>query len=59
MKKYIKRLNWFGASIVFFTCCAGAASNTNVNSIIEWAFLVIIFGIPFSLMFLFLGIEPK
>jgi len=53
--RYIKKLNWSGSEFVLLLCMLGAAANKNMNSFIEWLVLVAIIGIPFSLLFLFLG----
>ncbi len=54
---YLKKLNWYGFLLLILIFMAGTASNKNVNSVSEWAILVIIFGIPFSTFFLFAGKE--
>lgn len=55
IKKYLLKLNWFGFTVVLLLCMLGALLNDSVNSFAEWLLLVIIFGIPFSLFFLFGG----
>jgi cytochrome c oxidase subunit IV len=56
-KAYLKKLNWYGFVVVMLICMAGAPINKCIHSIIEWLFLVVIIGIPFLLLFLFIGKE--
>jgi len=59
VKQKGRKWNW-GAFIFIFTICAlGACSNKNVNSLYEWSCLMLFFGVPFSLLFAFLGREEK
>lgn len=55
IKDFTKSLNWFGAIIVFVLCALGAISNKNVTNFMEWAFLILIVGLPFSIIILFIG----
>jgi hypothetical protein len=55
MIEYLKKLNWFGFSIVLLISMVGALSNEHVTSFLQWLILVVMFGIPFSLFFLFAG----
>jgi len=56
--RYLKKLNWFGFSIIMLLSMMGAALNKTVDNFEEWMFLVLIFGLPFSLFFLFVGKKP-
>ena len=56
--RYLKKLNWFGFSIIMLLSMIGAATNKNVDNFMEWLFLVLIFGLPFGLIFLFVGKKP-
>lgn len=53
----IKKLNWYGFSIVFLLCAAGATANKNVNSFLEWTMLMLIIGLPMSIVVLIIGRE--
>ena len=55
---YLRKLNWYGFSIILLLCMGGAVANKNVNTISEWVILQLIFGLPFSLFFLFAGKKP-
>jgi hypothetical protein len=56
MKKFIKSLNWGGALFMFVFCGLGAMSRKNEDiqtSLMVW----LVFGLPISLLFLFVGRE--
>lgn len=55
IKRYLLRLNWKGFLIVLLLSMIAAVVNENVDSYLEWLLLVFIFGIPLSLLFLFVG----
>ena len=55
MREYLKKLNWYGFFILLLLTMASAAANKNVSNVTEWLFLVVIFGVPASLLFLFIG----
>lgn len=59
MKNYLKRLNWFGFSIVLLTCGAGAAARTQDATLFQSFMVFLVMGLPLSTIFLFIGIEPK
>lgn len=59
IKDYLNRLNWFGGILVFLLCGAAAFSREQDPSLLVSFYVWMIFGIPFSLLFLFLGIKPK
>ena len=59
MRNYLKRLNWYGAVLVFFVCGAAAFSRDQDPSLLVSFYVWMIFGIPSSLLFLFVGREPK
>jgi hypothetical protein len=54
----IKKLNWFGFTIVMLLAIAGAASNKNVKNIYEWGMLVLFVGLPIAILFMWLGRQP-
>ena len=56
-KIYLSKLNWSGFIFMWLLCMIGATSNENVNSIQQWALLVVVFGVPISAFFLFAGKE--
>ena len=59
MKNYLKRLNWYGALLVL-TISGGAAFSRNQDPSLLVSFYVwLIFGVPFAILFLFIGIKPK
>ena len=57
--KYIKRLNWYGGGIIFFLSMIAAFTNENVETLFDCFMLGIIFGVPFGLLFLFIGIREE
>lgn len=59
MKKYIKRLNWFGFGVVMFACAAGAAARTQDATLFQSFMVFLVLGLPLSTLFLFIGMEPK
>jgi FtsH-binding integral membrane protein len=59
MKNYIKRLNWYGALLVFTMSGAAAFSRDQDPSILTSFYVWLIFGVPFGILFLFIGMEPK
>ena len=59
MKNYIKRLNWYGALLVFAMSGAAAFSRDQDPSLLVSVYVWMILGIPFALLFLFIGIKPK
>ena len=59
MKKYLKRLNWFGFGVVMFTCAAGAAARTQDATLFQSFMVFLVLGLPLSTIFLFIGMEPK
>lgn len=59
MYKYIKRLNWYGALIMFIIFGLGAMSRKQDPTLYDSLLVWLIFGIPLSLVFLFIGIKPK
>lgn len=57
-KKFIKSLNWGGAFIIFIICGLGAISRNNESlstSLMVW----LVFGIPTSVVTLFIGRETE
>ncbi len=59
MKNYIKRLNWFGFVLVFASTGVAAFSRSQDASLLVSFYVWMILGLPISLLFLFIGIEPK
>lgn len=57
IRNKIKKLNWSGFVIVFLLCSLGAIINENVSNIQEWLVLMILIGLPISILVLFLGRE--
>jgi hypothetical protein len=55
MLKFFRSLNWFGFWVVLLISMAGACSNENVSSFLDWLFLVLIIGVPSACFFLFMG----
>jgi len=55
----LKRLNWFGFSIVFLCSMMAATANNSVTNFQQWLFLVVVFGLPASIFFLIVGREEK
>lgn len=58
MKKFLKSLNWSAAFFLFFFCGLGAMSRKNEDiqtSLMVW----LVFGVPFSILFLFVGRENQ
>jgi len=53
----LNKLNWFGFFVVLFVCAAGATANKNVTNFKEWLFLMLIIGLPSSILFLIVGRE--
>lgn len=56
-KLYLSKLNWFGFTFMMIICMLGVTSNDNVETVGQWLFLVVCFGIPVSMFFLFAGKE--
>jgi FtsH-binding integral membrane protein len=59
MKNYIKRLNWYGALLVFMMSGGAAFSRDQDPSLLVSFYVWLILGVPFAILFLFVGIEPK
>ncbi len=59
MKNYIKRLNWYGALLVFMISGGAAFSRDQDPSLLVSFYVWLILGVPFAILFLFVGIEPK
>jgi len=59
MSDYLKRLNWKGTGIIFFVSLFGAISRKQDDSILHSLVIGLTFGIPFALIFLFIGVKPK
>lgn len=59
MKNYIKRLNWSGFFVMFFLMGAAAFSREQDPTLYHSFLVWILIGTPISLIFLFIGIEPK
>jgi len=59
MKNYIKRLNWFGFVLVLALTGAASFSRNQDSSLLVSFYVWMILGLPISLLFLFIGIEPK
>lgn len=59
IKDYIKRLNWFGFVVVFFMCGAAAFSRKQDPTLFDSFLVWMILGLPMSVVFLFIGMEPK
>jgi FtsH-binding integral membrane protein len=59
MKNYIKRLNWYGALLVFMMSGGAAFSRDQDPSLLVSIYVWLILGVPFAILFLFVGIEPK
>jgi FtsH-binding integral membrane protein len=59
MKNYIKRLNWYGALLVFMMSGGAAFSRDQDPSLLVSFYVWLILGIPFAVLFLFVGMKPK
>ena len=59
MKNYIKRLNWYGALLVFAMSGAAAFSRNQDPSWLVSFYVWMILGTPFALLSLFIGMKPK
>jgi hypothetical protein len=59
MKNYIKRLNWYGALLVFVMSGGAAFSRDQDPSLLVSFYVWLILGIPFAILFLFVGMKPK
>lgn len=59
MKNYIKRLNWYGALLVLAMSGGAAFSRDQDPSLLDSFYVWLIFGVPFAIIFLFVGMEPK
>jgi hypothetical protein len=59
MKNYIKRLNWSGFVLVFASTGVASFSRNQDPSLLVSFYVWMILGLPISLLFLFIGIEPK
>jgi len=57
MRNYLRKLNWSGFIFVMMVCALGAAGNRNIDTFGQWAFLMLIFGLPISMWFLIEGRE--
>jgi hypothetical protein len=58
-KNYINRLNWIGFFGVFLMCGIGAFGRTEDPTLFDSLMVWLILGLPISLIFLFVGMEPK
>jgi FtsH-binding integral membrane protein len=59
MKNYIKRLNWYGALLVFAMSGGAAFSRDQDPSLLVSFYVWLILGVPFAILFLFVGMKPK
>lgn len=59
MKNYIKRLNWYGALLVFMMSGGAAFSRNQDPSLLVSFYVWLILGVPFAILFLFVGMKPK
>jgi FtsH-binding integral membrane protein len=59
MKNYIKRLNWYGALLVFMMSGGAAFSRDQDPSVLISFYVWLIIGVPFAILFLFVGMKPK
>jgi FtsH-binding integral membrane protein len=59
MKNYIKRLNWYGALLVFLMSGGAAFSRDQDPSLLVSFYVWLILGVPFAILFLFVGMKPK
>jgi FtsH-binding integral membrane protein len=59
IKDYIKRLNWFGFVVMFSLTGAAAFSRDQDPSLLISFYVWMLLGLPISIIFLFIGIEPK
>jgi FtsH-binding integral membrane protein len=59
MKNYIKRLNWSGALLVFAMSGGAAFSRGQDPSLLVSFYVWLILGVPFAVLFLFVGMKPK
>jgi FtsH-binding integral membrane protein len=59
MKNYIKRLNWYGALLVFVMSGGAAFSRDQDPSLLVSFYVWLILGVPFGILFLFVGMKPK
>jgi FtsH-binding integral membrane protein len=59
MKNYIKRLNWYGALLVFMMSGGAAFSRDQDPSLLVSFYVWLILGVPFAIVFLFVGMKPK
>jgi FtsH-binding integral membrane protein len=59
MKNYIKRLNWYGALLVFVMSGGAAFSRDQDPSLLVSFYVWLILGVPFAILFLFVGMKPK
>lgn len=59
MKNYIKRLNWYGALLVLAMSGGAAFSRDQDPSLLVSLYVWLIFGVPFAILFLFVGMKPK
>jgi FtsH-binding integral membrane protein len=59
MKNYIKRLNWYGALLVFMMSGGAAFSRDQDPSLLVSFYVWLILGVPFAILFLFVGMKPK
>jgi FtsH-binding integral membrane protein len=59
MKNYIKRLNWYGALLVFMMSGGSAFFRDQDPSLLVSFYVWLILGVPFAILFLFVGMKPK
>jgi FtsH-binding integral membrane protein len=59
MKNYIKRLNWYGALLVFLMSGGAAFSRDQDPSLLVSFYVWLILGVPFAIVFLFVGMKAK
>jgi hypothetical protein len=53
--KYLKKLNWSGALIVFALCIMAAMARKQDPDILTSFIVGLIIGVPVSILFLFMG----
>lgn len=52
IKDYVNSLNWEGFLFMIILCALGLGSNESVTSIGIWALMMLILGLPLSLLVL-------